>query len=89
MNNKPIAIESVWDYPRPPRLESTPRRILIVRLGAMGDIIHTLPAASALALTFPTAEIVWASPAEWENLDLVDGLGDILARAWQISGARS
>ena len=48
--------------------ESTPRRILIVRLGAMGDIIHTLPAASALALTFPLAEIVWAIDPKWAIL---------------------
>jgi len=28
-------------------------RILIVRLGAMGDIIHTLPAAAALKTGHP------------------------------------
>src|SRR5450432_4166364 len=43
-------------------------RILIVRLGAMGDIIHTLPAVSALAATFPRAEIVWAIDPKWAIL---------------------
>ena len=43
-------------------------RILIVRLGAMGDIIHTLPAVSALASTFPRAEIVWAIDPKWTVL---------------------
>ena len=33
---------------------SNPRRILVVRLGAMGDVIHALPAVSALAQALPT-----------------------------------
>jgi heptosyltransferase I len=33
--------------------------ILIVRLGALGDIIHTVPAAAALRDTFPDARIDW------------------------------
>ena len=43
MNNSPI--ESVWDYPRPPRLESTPRRIRI--LHAAGIIADTSLAQKA------------------------------------------
>jgi heptosyltransferase I len=34
-------------------------RILIVRLSALGDIIHALPAAAALREAFPTARIDW------------------------------
>ena len=34
-------------------------RILIVRLGSLGDLVHTLPAASALRHANPTAEIDW------------------------------
>ena len=34
-------------------------RILIVRLGSLGDLVHTLPAASALRRANPTAEIDW------------------------------
>lgn len=33
--------------------------ILIVRLGALGDIIHTVPAAAALRRAFPDARIDW------------------------------
>ena len=33
--------------------------ILIVRLGALGDIVHTVPAAAALRAAFPDARIDW------------------------------
>jgi lipopolysaccharide heptosyltransferase I len=35
-------------------------RFLIVRLSSIGDIVHTLPAAGALAESFPGAQIHWA-----------------------------
>ena len=35
------------------------RAILIVRLGAMGDIIHALPVAAALRARFPDARLDW------------------------------
>jgi lipopolysaccharide heptosyltransferase I len=35
------------------------RRFLIVRLSSIGDIVHALPAAAALASEFPQAEIHW------------------------------
>ena len=34
-------------------------RILVIRLGALGDVARTLPAASALRLAFPGAHIAW------------------------------
>ena len=37
--------------------------ILIVRLGALGDIVHTVPAASALRRAFPEARIDWVVDA--------------------------
>ena len=46
----------------------TPRRILVVRLGAMGDVIHTLPAVCRLKHTFPSARIVWAIEPRWAPL---------------------
>jgi ADP-heptose:LPS heptosyltransferase len=53
-------------------------RILIVRLGAMGDIVHALPAAAALRQRFPLARIDWVVDARYAALlDLVpaiDGL---------------
>lgn len=47
-----------------PRFES----LLVVRLGAMGDIIHTLPAASALRTAFPRATIGWLVEERWAEL---------------------
>jgi lipopolysaccharide heptosyltransferase I len=35
------------------------QRFLIVRLSSIGDIVHALPAAAALAEAFPRAEIHW------------------------------
>ena len=39
---------------------SAPRKILIVRLGALGDVVHVLPAFDALRAAFPGARIRWA-----------------------------
>ena len=36
-----------------------PRRIAIVRLSAIGDVVHGLPLASSLRRLFPRAEITW------------------------------
>lgn len=43
-------------------------RILIVRLSAMGDVIHTLPAAQALREAFPNAMIGWIIEERWAEL---------------------
>jgi heptosyltransferase-1 len=43
-------------------------RILIVRLSAMGDIIHTLPAAVALREAFPHATLGWLIEERWAEL---------------------
>jgi heptosyltransferase I len=43
-------------------------RILIVRLSAMGDVIHTLPAAQALRQAFPNAMIGWVIEERWAEL---------------------
>jgi heptosyltransferase-1 len=44
------------------------RRILIVRLGAMGDIIHSLPGAASLKHSFPDAAITWVVEPKWAPL---------------------
>ena len=44
------------------------REILVVRLGAMGDIIHTLPAVSTLRASFPAARITWMIEPRWRPL---------------------
>jgi heptosyltransferase-1 len=43
-------------------------RLLIVRLSAMGDVIHTLPAAQALREAFPNALIGWVIEERWAEL---------------------
>jgi lipopolysaccharide heptosyltransferase I len=50
--------------PFPPNLE----RLLIVRLGAMGDIIHSLPAATVVRDAFPRASIGWIVEERWVEL---------------------
>ena len=49
---------------------SVPRfeRLLVVRLSAMGDIIHTLPAAAALRQAFPHATLGWLIEERWAEL---------------------
>lgn len=50
-------------------------KILIVRLGALGDIVHAIPAVAALRRTRPDAEIDWVVEARHhEIVDLVSGL---------------
>jgi lipopolysaccharide heptosyltransferase I len=44
-------------------------RILIVRLGSLGDIIHALPAVSALDARFPDASIEWL--VDWRNREVL------------------
>ena len=46
----------------------TTSRILVVRLGAMGDIIHTLPAVASVKQSFPQAHIAWAVEERWMPL---------------------
>ena len=47
-------------------------RFLLVRLGALGDIVHAIPVAAALKRAFPSARIDWLVSAKHrEILDLV------------------
>jgi heptosyltransferase-1 len=48
--------------------ERRPERLLIVRLSAMGDVIHTLPAVHALREAFPEAHIGWLIEERWAEL---------------------
>ncbi len=45
-----------------------PARILMVRLGALGDVVHALPAAAALKRSFPQARLAWAIEPRWAVL---------------------
>ncbi|MGI9456969.1 MAG: glycosyltransferase family 9 protein [Aeoliella sp.] len=60
-------------------------RILIVRLSALGDVIHGLPVASALRERFPSAMLAWS--VEGRAAELIEGHPDLdevvhLPRRW-------
>ncbi len=42
--------------------------ILLVRLSAMGDIVHTLPAAATLKNSFPDRRLIWVVASRWMPL---------------------
>ena len=44
------------------------RRMLVVKLSAMGDVLHALPAVTFLRRAAPSAEIHWAVDAQFEEL---------------------
>jgi heptosyltransferase-1 len=44
------------------------QRFLVVRLGSLGDIVHTFPAVAALRESFPKSEIVWLTHPRWKEL---------------------
>jgi heptosyltransferase I len=50
-------------------------RFLLVRLGSMGDVIHAIPAASALRDTFPDSRIDWLVEPRWARL--LEGNSDL------------
>lgn len=65
------------------------RRILIVRLGSLGDLVHTLPAVAAIRRAYPAAEIDWLVDAPHRPfLELVPVVSSLIvlrdrtARAW-------
>ena len=45
-----------------------PRRIVVVRLSHLGDVVHALPVFHALREAFPAAEIGWVVQAEFGGL---------------------
>ena len=57
------------------RVPSSVGRVLIVKLGALGDIVHAIPVATALRRTFPSVRIDWLVSAKHrEILDLVPAI---------------
>ena len=54
------------------------KSILIVRLGAMGDIIHSLPGAASLKHSFPNARISWVVSPQFAPLLQDNGFADRL-----------
>ena len=43
-------------------------RLLAVRLGSLGDIVHALPAVATLRASFPDARIDWLVEQRWLEL---------------------
>lgn len=46
----------------------TEKRFAVVRLGSLGDIVHTFPAVSGLQESFPSAQIIWLTHPRWVGL---------------------
>jgi heptosyltransferase-1 len=70
-----------------------PFRVLIVRTGAMGDVLHAMPAVAGMRLQHPDWFIGWAIEPRWRPLleanagpgatmPLVDRIHDVPTRAW-------
>lgn len=70
-----------------------PLRVLVVRVGAMGDVLHAVPAVTALRHALPDAYIGWAVEPRWAALlqasggdasamPLVDRVHLVETRAW-------
>jgi heptosyltransferase-1 len=49
-------------------------RFLVVRLGSLGDIVHTFPAVAGLRESFPNSCIVWLTHPRWVDLVASSGL---------------
>ncbi len=71
-------------------------RILIVRVGAMGDVLHGLPAVAGLRQMLPDCFIGWAVEPRWrallqagpeggrgERMPIVDRLHEVRTREWK------
>ena len=57
-----------------------PKRILIVRLSSMGDILHAVPVATALRAAFPLAHIAWLADERWRALvEQIQGLDAVVS----------
>jgi len=59
VENSAEGSESLGAEMRTPDYLSAADRILVIRLGAMGDVVRTLPAVRSLRRMFPGAHITW------------------------------
>lgn len=57
------------------------RCFVVLRLGSLGDIVHTFPAVAALRESFPSAQIAWLTHPRWKFLVESSGLA---SQAWPI-----
>src|SRR6266849_2822783 len=49
-------------------VHSPVQKLLVVRLSSMGDVLHALPAVSALRKTLPETTIGWVIEERWSEL---------------------
>lgn len=56
-------------------MEITPQRILVIKLSSLGDIVHALPAVSALRHRFPHSRLTWLVKEVWAPI--LEGNPDI------------
>jgi len=60
---------------------------LVVRLGSLGDLVHTVPAVAALRSSFPEARIDWVIGERWASfLELVGGIDTVIPLERSIAG---
>jgi len=79
-------------------LPKHPESILVVRLGAMGDVLHAMPALAALRKACPETRVGWVIERRWSELlisqdegaatmfgsrTLIDALHTVDTRAWR------
>lgn len=61
-------------------------RLLVVRLGSLGDIVHTFPAVAGLRETFPGSQIIWLTHRRWrilvESSALASEIWDVETRSF-------
>src|ERR1700733_7220546 len=61
-----------------PMPDSNAPSFLVVRLGSLGDLVHTIPAVAALRSGFPDARIDWIVERKWMPLvALVGGVDEV------------
>src|SRR5215813_6039239 len=53
---------------RPSILDREPRRIVLIKPSALGDIMHSLPVLSALRVLYPSAHLAWLVNRAYEPL---------------------
>jgi ADP-heptose:LPS heptosyltransferase len=61
-------------------------RFLVLRLGSLGDIVHTFPAVAGLRDSFPQSEITWLTHPRWiplvESSALASEVWPVESRSW-------
>lgn len=86
MNDEPCAASVPSSAPVPSSASApiaagapAPARALVVRLGSLGDLVHTLPAVASLREAWPSSEIDWlVERPHAELLSLVPVVSDVV-----------